>query len=81
MNIRVRLFARASQLTGVSELELELPSGSSVRDLRAVLQQQHPALQPLMPSLFVAINAEYADLDQPIPDGAEVACFPPVSGG
>ena len=40
-----------------------------------------PALQPLLPRLHVAINNDYAADSDPIPAGAEIACFPPVSGG
>lgn len=30
---------------------------------------------------LIAINMEYADAEQPIRDGDEVAFFPPVTGG
>jgi molybdopterin synthase sulfur carrier subunit len=30
---------------------------------------------------LVAINQDYAEMDQPVKDGDEVAFFPPVTGG
>ena len=79
--ISVRLFARASQLAGVGETQVELESGATVADLKHCLVQSHPDLSVVMPTLFVAVNAEYADDAHVIPEAAEVACFPPVSGG
>jgi molybdopterin converting factor small subunit len=38
-------------------------------------------LSPARNSMLVAVNREYAGDDQIIPAGAEVALFPPVSGG
>ncbi len=81
MQITVKLFARASQLAGRSEVVVEVSEEASVGEFRSVLATQHPELQPIIDSLFVAINAEYANDDQLIPESAEVACFPPVSGG
>ncbi len=81
MQITVKLFARASQLAGRSEVVVEVSEEASVGEFRSALATQHPELQPVIDSLFVAINAEYANDDQLIPESAEVACFPPVSGG
>ncbi len=81
MQIAVKLFARASQLVGQSEVLIEVPAGANVGEFREALFQQQPALQPIIDSLFVAVDAEYSKDDQVIPESAEVACFPPVSGG
>ncbi|WP_417847900.1 MoaD/ThiS family protein [Thalassoglobus sp.] len=81
MQITVKLFARASQLAGRSEVVVEVSEEANVGEFRSALATQHPELLPIIDSLFVAINAEYANDDQLIPESAEVACFPPVSGG
>ena len=81
MKITVKLFARASELAGCSEIDVDAAPGASVADFRAALQTQHPKLKPIAESLFVAIDSEYASDDQVIPETAQIACFPPVSGG
>lgn len=40
-----------------------------------------PALESLGPRLLAAVNADYADDAVLLNHGAEVAFFPPVSGG
>jgi molybdopterin converting factor subunit 1 len=81
MRITVRLFARARDLAGTDRLELELPEAARVRDARACLLQQVSALQPIIKSLLLAIDGDYAADDTLLKDGCELAAFPPVSGG
>lgn len=81
MRIRVLAFASAGDALGAAEIDLDLPAGASVGDLRAWLDQRHPALAPLWPRLAVAVNGAIAAAADPLPDGAEVALLPPVSGG
>ena len=81
MRVRVRLFAVAKQLAGRDAVELELPDGATVADLRSRLAEALPQASDLMARVMFAIDRQYADDAAPIPDGAEVACIPPVSGG
>lgn len=81
MNVRVKLFARARDLAGTGDVELELPAGASIRDLRAALCERFPDLQPLAANLLIAMGNDYANNDAPVDPSAELACFPPVSGG
>ena len=81
MTVRVRLFARARDLAGAEVVEVPLPDGATVADLRARLAGVCPALGPLLPRAAVAVNEDFAGDDAAIPPGAEVALIPPVSGG
>ncbi len=56
-------------------------SGSTVADLRAALGEHLPALAPLLPTVMIAVDEEYAGDDAPIPPGSRLAVIPPVSGG
>jgi len=81
LRIRVRLFAMQRETAGMRELRLEVPLGSTVDDAWNAVVRQVPALAPGRSSLRFAVNGSYADDDQPLTDGDEVACIPPVSGG
>jgi molybdopterin converting factor subunit 1 len=81
MNARVRLFAVAKQLAGSDSVELDLPSGATVSDLRGAIQDQFPELAQVIRHAAFAVNTEYAKDETRIPDDAEIACIPPVSGG
>jgi molybdopterin converting factor subunit 1 len=81
VRVEVRLFAVARQRVGRPSLFLELPAGATVADLKRALAETHPELAPIVPSLLIAVDADYATDDGPVPPGAEVAAIPPVSGG
>lgn len=81
MTVTVQLFARAADLAGGPQVELDLADGATVADLRAALVRAKPDLAPIASKLLVAIGQAYVrDHDRVRPD-AEIACFPPVSGG
>ncbi len=81
MNIHVLFFATLKDRAGKGQAEVELPEGATVADLRARLAALYPAVGPLLNHALVAVNQDYAFNEDPIPENAEVALFPPVSGG
>ena len=82
IEITVLFFATLRSLTGLKNLDLVLPPESRVSDLKSVVAERFPQVAPaLVETVLVSINREYAEDEQIIPDGAEVALFPPVSGG
>jgi MoaE-MoaD fusion protein len=81
MKIRLLAFASAGDALGATELELEVPDGSRVADLRVRLDREYPKLGPLWPRLALAVDGRIVSEDAPLVDGAEVALLPPVSGG
>ncbi len=81
MNVRVRLFAAARQAAGQDVVQVEIPEGATVADLRDQLALQVPPLSGLLRHMMFAIDAQYVPLDAVLPPDADVACIPPVSGG
>jgi molybdopterin synthase sulfur carrier subunit len=81
MKVRVQMFAIARQRAGRDAVDLQLPDGARVADLRRALAVEVPDLGSILPHAMFAVNLEYADDDAAIPIDAAVACIPPVSGG
>lgn len=79
--IRVLFFATLRQRAGAKEIELDVPEALDVRGLRQRLAGEFPDLQSALGTVLVSINREYAFEEALIPLNAEVALFPPVSGG
>ena len=79
--IKLLFFATLREGTGKKSMEFDLPAGATVGELKARLVETFPALEAVMPSTLVSINREFAEDDAVIPEGAEVALFPPVAGG
>ena len=81
MFVTLRLFARLRELSGRSELRLDVPDGADARAVWNGLTAEYPALVPYGGSVSCAVNEEYARLTTRLKDGDEVAFLPPVSGG
>ena len=79
--VHVKLFARARDLAGASEVMLVLAARASVADLRRALGEQHPGRQGLLSRSAIAVNGDFAADSLTIPENAEIALLPPVSGG
>jgi molybdopterin converting factor subunit 1 len=76
VQITVRLFAGLRERAGTGRRDLDLPDGSCVEDVWQALD-----LGDEPPGLLYAVNRKYADAEDPLSEGDEVALIPPVSGG
>ena len=79
--VKVLLFATLRDYAGTRSLDVELPPGPTVAGLEDELVRRFPGLGKVRGSMLAAINREYAADDTVVPEAAEVAFFPPVSGG
>ncbi len=80
-HIHILFFASLRDTIGTRSLEMDVAAGTSVSALIASLVNAYPPLERMKDSLQVAINHEYATGEQTIPENAEIAFIPPVSGG
>jgi len=81
MRVNVLLFASLREAIGKSSIALDLADDATVRALIATLGETYPALAPRLPSVKVAVNREFAEPEQELRDGDEVALLPPFGGG
>jgi molybdopterin converting factor subunit 1 len=79
--VRARLFARLREQAGTESESVEVERGSTVADVYDSLRRLHPALDPNRESVRAAVNQEFADWDEIVANGDEIAFIPPVSGG
>jgi MoaE-MoaD fusion protein len=79
--IKLLFFARYKDMAGQSQATIEMPEDATVADLRARVGELFPSVRPLVAHALVAVNQNFAFDEETIPAMAEVALFPPVSGG
>jgi len=79
--IKVLFFATLRERVGTKSIELEIPADMTVQVLKDRLANDYPNLKESMKTILVSVNKEYAFDEAAIPQNAEVALFPPVSGG
>ncbi len=83
--MKILYFAWIKTKAGVAQEEVTLPGEvSDVAGLIDWLRTRGQGFEAAFEDLTVvrvAVNEEYAGLDQPVTESDEVAFFPPVTGG
>ena len=80
-HVKLLFFATLRDRAGAKSMELDIPLDLTIQGLKEKLSNEHPNLKDSMKSVLITINREYAFDEAVIPQNAEVAMFPPVSGG
>ncbi|HQV64202.1 MAG TPA: MoaD/ThiS family protein [Anaerolineales bacterium] len=80
-HIKLLFFATIRDRAGTKSLEIDIPIDLTILGLKEKLSTDYPNLKDSMKSVLITINREYAFDDAVVPSNAEVALFPPVSGG
>jgi molybdopterin converting factor subunit 1 len=81
MKVKIIFFATLSEYVGAKTVDLEVPAETTVAMLKELLVSKYPRMAAAQKSIMVAVNREFAGGEQKIPLDAEIALFPPVSGG
>ena len=81
MQISLLFFANLREIVGTNEITMEIPGHSTVAVLKKKIAEHYPLLAPHLETTLISVNKEYGFDEDIIPEGAEVALFPPVSGG
>ncbi|MDP7063376.1 MAG: MoaD/ThiS family protein [Planctomycetota bacterium] len=79
LTYKVLMFAGLADACGSNSLEVHLGPASSVAALVIAAKELCPALAKQ--TFRVAVNSCYVEESAQLPDHAEVAFIPPVSGG
>lgn len=79
--VKLLFFATLRDRAGTKSFELDIPTDLTVQGLKNKISNEFPNLKESMSSVLITINREYAFDDAVIPPNAELAMFPPVSGG
>jgi len=85
MKLQLRFFASLREALGISQEEITIPGAvKTIADLRMYLiERGNPWAEVLAESkvLRCALNQIMVDASTPLKENAEVAFFPPVTGG
>ena len=79
--IKVLFFATLRDRAGEKSVNIDIPEETTVQALKDIIVKTFPGLQKSIDSVVVSVNREFAFDENIIPENAEVAMFPPVSGG
>jgi molybdopterin converting factor small subunit len=81
MNVRLQFFSRLRDVTGQSELNLQIPEGTTAGALLEKLYSRFSALRDWDKSLLIGSGLEFVGRDHVLTPGEEISIMPPVQGG
>jgi molybdopterin converting factor subunit 1 len=76
--VLIKAFGQVKEVVGTGEFRVE-EEMQNVKSLREHLSEKYPAIS--WSSVAIAVNKQYAEDQEPLNQGDEVALIPPVSGG
>ncbi|MEM7467803.1 MAG: MoaD/ThiS family protein [Pseudomonadota bacterium] len=77
MSIQIKLFANLADAIGKRSGTIEYSNGMTVISL----WEEFTGRSTIPDGVLCAVNFDYAEHDQALNDGDEIAFFPPVTGG
>ena len=80
MKVKLLYFAVLRDIAGKREDVVELPDGTRAADVWQRFREEYRELRDYAQPM-TAINESYADADEVLRDGDELAFIPPVAGG
>lgn len=81
MQLEIRLFAMLREAAGQDRLAIDVPAGTTVGELKAVIAEAYPALADFVPTTRVAASLAFVSDEYALAGPEEIALIPPVSGG
>jgi molybdopterin synthase catalytic subunit len=81
MQITVRYFASIREVIGLRSEVRDVPESMTAGALLDQIVREHPEIEGLRRASRIMLNQDYAEPDQLLSDGDELALIPPVSGG
>ena len=78
--MKVLAFGIAKDICNNSMIDINVEDGVTIDELKKLLKEKYPRLNELG-SYMIAVNNEYASVNDVIYIADEVAIIPPVSGG
>ena len=79
--VQVHFFSTIRARIGKKDIEVELPSGSRVGDLKREIAARYPEATAAISYMNASVDRIFSDDNTELSNGSQVAFFPYVTGG
>jgi sulfur-carrier protein len=81
IQVHLKFFAVYQESLGLSELNQQLPIGTTAGQALDLLIEKHPSLAQWRSVTRLGVNLDFVEPGRVLTDGDELVLIPPVSGG
>ncbi|MBC7081381.1 MAG: MoaD/ThiS family protein [Thermoplasmatales archaeon] len=81
MKLKIKFYSLHREIVGKNEIYLEIDETKKLKDIIKLIFEIYPELKKLEKFTFVSLNHKYANGEEIVNEGDEIAIFPPVEGG
>lgn len=81
MMVKIKFFAAFREILGQKEAAFEVPAGTTVAELLAILVKNNARLAEIAEASRFVVNQEFVEGSTTLSEGCEVVFVPPVAGG
>lgn len=81
MKIHIKFYYHLKEKAGKASFDLEIDKGSTVQDLKKILERLYPQLRTQLDNVMILMNKMIVLDEDLIKDDAEISFLTPVGGG
>ncbi len=81
IHLRIRLFANARDVIGLSSIEMDVRAGTTIEQLVSMLLEKYSIPEKKFSGLIYSRNHVFVEKTVALANNDEIGIFPPVSGG
>jgi len=81
IEVTVSLFYHLREKAGVEKTVIKMEDGATIKDLKAVLEHQYPALRTHLDNVMILMNKQIVLEEDHIKDQSHIQFLTPVGGG
>jgi molybdopterin converting factor small subunit len=81
INIDISLYYHLRQKAGVGTISLSLPAGITIKEVKQILEEKHPALTTHLDNVMILMGKKIALDEDTLQQNTKIAFLTPIGGG
>ncbi len=81
INLEISLFYHLKQKAGVSPVYLTVPKGTSIQDVKDILEKEYPRLTTQLDNVMILKGKEIALEEDTLSEDTKISFLTPIGGG
>lgn len=81
INIEISLFYHLKQKAGASPIYLSIPSGTSIQEIKDILENEYPRLTTQLDNVMILKGKEIILEENVLTEDTSIAFLTPIGGG